>query len=89
MPPSCAIHGDALRFFASTLTCTGGTCDNAYDEFPGRLDLKDTHVHEMLRLGRCRLELAVRTLMMIDSLDMTEADPSPSRGSSSPATWYR
>jgi L-asparaginase len=28
----------------------------------------------MLRLGRCRLELAVRTLMMVDSLDMTDAD---------------
>jgi L-asparaginase len=28
----------------------------------------------MLRLGRCRLDLAVRTLMMVDSLEMTDAD---------------
>jgi len=28
----------------------------------------------MLRLGRCRLELAVRTVMMLDSLEMTDAD---------------
>jgi L-asparaginase len=28
----------------------------------------------MLRLGRCRVKLDIRTLMMIDSLDMTEQD---------------
>lgn len=28
----------------------------------------------MLLLGRCKLDVDVRTLMMIDSLDMTEAD---------------
>jgi L-asparaginase len=28
----------------------------------------------MLRLGRSRVEVSIRTLMMIDSLDMTEAD---------------
>jgi len=56
------------------LLITGGTFDKAYDEISGRLDFKDTHLHEMLRLGRCRLELAVRTLMMIDSLEMTDAD---------------
>ena len=45
-----------------------------YDEISGRLLFKDTHVHEMLQLGRCRLDVAVRTLMMVDSLDMTDAD---------------
>ena len=59
----------AIRLFI-----TGGTFDKAYDEISGRLDFQDTHVHEMLRLGRCRLELAVRTVMMVDSLDMTDAD---------------
>src|SRR5207253_4167843 len=34
----------------------------------------DTHLPEMLRLGRCRVEVAIETLMMIDSLDMTPAD---------------
>ena len=50
----------------------GGTFDKQYDELTGRLRFKDTHVPEMLRLGRSRVELEVETLMMIDSLDMTE-----------------
>jgi L-asparaginase len=53
---------------------TGGTFDKEYDEIHGRLFFKDTHVGEMLRLGRCRVEVSVRTLMMIDSLDMSDAD---------------
>src|SRR5688500_7629893 len=28
----------------------------------------------MLRLGRSRVEVTIRTLMMVDSLDMTDAD---------------
>ena len=53
---------------------TGGTFDKEYDEIHGRLFFKDTHVGEMLRLGRSRVEVSVRTLMMIDSLDMSDAD---------------
>ena len=53
---------------------TGGTFDKEYDELSGRLYFKDTHLPEMLRLARCRVEVSVRTLMMIDSLDMTDAD---------------
>jgi L-asparaginase len=53
---------------------TGGTFDKSYDEISGRLDFKDTHIQEMLRLGRCRVPVEVRTLMMIDSLQMTDAD---------------
>jgi L-asparaginase len=53
---------------------TGGTFDKEYDELSGRLFFKDTHLQEMLRLGRCRLDLHVRTVMMIDSLEMTDAD---------------
>lgn len=53
---------------------TGGTFDKEYDEIHGRLYFKDSHLPEMLRLGRCNLNLEVRTLMMIDSLDMTDAD---------------
>jgi L-asparaginase len=56
------------------LFVTGGTFDKEYDELTGRLFFKDTHVHEMLRLARCRVETRVQTLMMIDSLDMTDAD---------------
>ena len=53
---------------------TGGTFDKEYDELNGSLFFKDTHVPEMLKLGRCIVETEVRTLMMIDSLEMTEAD---------------
>ena len=59
----------AIRVFV-----TGGTFDKTYDEITGRLRFEDTHLHEMLRLGRCRLEVQVRTLMMVDSLEMTDAD---------------
>jgi L-asparaginase len=52
---------------------TGGTFDKEYDELSGKLFFKDTHVQEMLRLGRARLDLAIETAMMIDSLDMDEA----------------
>jgi len=53
---------------------TGGTFDKEYDELTGRLYFKDTHVAEMLRLGRSRIEVTIRTVMMIDSLEMTDAD---------------
>jgi L-asparaginase len=53
---------------------TGGTFDKEYDELRGALSFKETHLHEMLRLGRSRVDVAVETLMMIDSLDMTPAD---------------
>jgi L-asparaginase len=56
------------------LLITGGTFDKEYDELQGTLKFKDTHIHEMLKLGRCRLDVKVRTVMMIDSLDMTDED---------------
>ena len=53
---------------------TGGTFDKEYDEISGKLFFKDSHLAEMLALGRCKLNLEIRTLMMIDSLEMTAAD---------------
>jgi L-asparaginase len=52
---------------------TGGTFDKQYDELTGRLFFRDTHVPEMLRLGRAHLDLSVETVMMIDSLEMDAA----------------
>ncbi len=52
---------------------TGGTFDKEYDEINGRLFFKDTHLNELFKLGRANLEINVSTLMMIDSLEMTEA----------------
>jgi L-asparaginase len=53
---------------------TGGTFDKEYDEINGKLFFKDTHLRELLTLGRCRLDVDIRTLMMIDSLEMTDSD---------------
>lgn len=53
---------------------TGGTFDKEYDYITGQLYFKDTHLLEMFELGRCTLDLDVKTLMMIDSLDMTDED---------------
>ena len=56
------------------LLVTGGTFDKDYDEIGGTLFFKQTHVDEMLRLGRCRVPIVVETVMLIDSLQMTDAD---------------
>lgn len=53
---------------------TGGTFDKEYDELSGRLFFRKTHVDEMLRLGRSQVDIVVETLMMIDSLDMTDTN---------------
>ena len=52
---------------------TGGTFDKDYNELSGSLFFRSTHVPEMLRLGRCRLDVEVETVTMIDSLEMTDA----------------
>jgi L-asparaginase len=67
-------RSERLRPTTVRILITGGTFDKEYDELEGKLFFKDTHIQEMLRLGRCRLELAVRTIMMVDSLEMTESD---------------
>lgn len=54
------------------ILATGGTFDKEYMELTGELIFKNTRVHEMLELARCRLDVKIRTLMMIDSLEMTE-----------------
>jgi L-asparaginase len=53
---------------------TGGTFDKEYNELNGELFFKDTHMPEMLKLGRNRVPVDISTLMMIDSLQMTDAD---------------
>ena len=51
---------------------TGGTFDKDYDEKNGKLFFKETHMSEILALGRSKVEVDIETLMMIDSLDMTD-----------------
>ena len=52
---------------------TGGTFDKEYDELTGRLYFQETHLPEMLRRGRCRLDVTIETVTMIDSLDLDQA----------------
>lgn len=53
---------------------TGGTFDKEYNESDGTLIFKKTHIHEMLAAGRSNVDVSIRTVMLIDSLDMTETD---------------
>jgi len=53
---------------------TGGTFDKEYDFINGKLFFKDSHLLQMFERGRCTLDLDVKTLMMMDSLEMTDAD---------------
>ena len=55
---------------------TGGTFDKDYDEKNGKMFFKKTHMSEILALGRSRVDVDIETLMMIDSLDMTDKDRS-------------
>jgi len=53
---------------------TGGTFDKEYNIINGELFFKDTHVREMLKLGRSQVPYEIRTLMMVDSLGITDED---------------
>ncbi|MBM4167781.1 MAG: asparaginase [Ignavibacteria bacterium] len=58
----------AIRIFV-----TGGTFDKEYDELNGALFFKETHLPEMLKLGRSNVPVFVETILLIDSLEMTDA----------------
>ncbi len=53
---------------------TGGTFDKTYDFIHGKLYFKNSHLFEMFERGRCSLDIDIKTLMMMDSLDMREVD---------------
>lgn len=53
---------------------TGGTFDKEYNMLTGELYFKDTHLLEMFDRGRCTLDIDIKTLMMVDSLEMTDED---------------
>ncbi len=59
----------AIRIFI-----TGGTFDKEYNELNGQLYFKETHMDELLQMGRSKVPVAISTLMMIDSLEMTPQD---------------
>lgn len=63
-----------LTYMNIRIFVTGGTFDKEYNEITGQLYFQDSHLPEMLRLGRNLVPVDTRTLMMIDSLEMTDLD---------------
>lgn len=63
------IEDDFIQIFV-----TGGTFDKEYNYITGKLYFKDTHLPDMFELGRCTLDIDVKTLMMVDSLEMNDDD---------------
>lgn len=59
---------------AIKILVTGGTFDKEYNELEGKLYFRDTHVSEMLQLGRCKVPVEIETLMLVDSLELTDGD---------------
>ena len=59
---------------AITIFVTGGTFDKEYNEITGELFFKDTHIREILELGRAQLDVKIKKLMLVDSLNMTDED---------------
>jgi len=53
---------------------TGGTFDKEYNELTGKLYFKRSHMYELLELGRCRLDVDIETLMMVDSMEMSNTE---------------
>ena len=56
------------------LYVTGGTFDKEYNYITGELYFKNTHLQDMIERGRCTIRTDIKTLMMVDSLEMTDAD---------------
>ena len=59
----------AIRIFV-----TGGTFDKEYNELNGELYFKNTHLQDLLEMGRSKVAVVITTLMLIDSLEMTDKD---------------
>lgn len=62
-------HQDLIQVFV-----TGGTFDKEYNYITGQLYFQDTHLKDMFERGRCTLNIDIKTLMMVDSMEMTDAD---------------
>tara|TARA_B100001540_G_scaffold115799_1_gene103768 strand:+ start:3349 stop:3846 length:498 start_codon:yes stop_codon:yes gene_type:complete len=57
-----------------TILVTGGTFDKEYNEISGKLYFNESNIKEMLELGRCKIPVSIKNLMLKDSLDMVDID---------------
>ena len=56
------------------LFITGGTIDKVYNQSNGELEFDQTHFPEILKRARIAVDLLIEELLLIDSLDMVDAD---------------
>jgi len=56
------------------LFITGGTIDKVYNQSNGELEFDQTHFPEILKRARIEVDLSIEELLLIDSLDMVDAD---------------
>ena len=56
------------------LFITGGTIDKVYNQLNGELEFDQTHFPEILSRARLEVDLLIEQLLLIDSLDMVDAD---------------
>ena len=56
------------------LFITGGTIDKVYNQSNGELEFDQTHFPEILSRARVEVDLLIEELLLIDSLDMVDAD---------------
>ena len=54
------------------IIATGGTFDKHYDPIAGALGFAESHLPQLLAQARLDAPVALQTLMLIDSLDMTD-----------------
>jgi L-asparaginase len=62
-----------MNYFDIDVLVTGGTFDKNYNLINGELYFENSSVPSMFERGRSRLALNIKTLMMVDSLEMTES----------------
>ena len=56
------------------LFITGGTIDKVYNQSNGELEFDQTHFLGMITRARIEVDLLIEELLLIDSLDMVDAD---------------
>jgi L-asparaginase len=54
------------------IIATGGTFDKVYDPISGQLVFNESHVAAIVKQSRIQPQPNIETIMLIDSLDMTE-----------------
>jgi len=59
---------------AVKILITGGTFDKEHDPITESLIFNETHVPELLKRSRSLLDIKLRTIMLIDSLEITKSD---------------